>query len=546
MMQYMLVLSVCCVITYVMLVYKWRGVARKGEAPLIWSWIPFLGDALAIMARPYEFFKTRFSAHGDVFTTVVGGHRMLFLRNPYAWNYVLKNHKLFNFEETIPQFLQDVFGAPADHMERFQAAAARKLHTRLLLSANALEDLTSAFQCHLHRVIRAETNSGCEYISTDLFQFIQKITFLASASAFFHPSVTTTACLDAFKCFDDKLVPLLGGALVPKRMVKDAIGARELLREHMLAIVQDPALLSACSEHAQQMAQLNLSTMTPEEHSVQMVAVLWASNGNTVPAVFWTLYELLRSGGEALAAVKRELAEVTARAAERQGVDAEKVMVQYSCKDLEEMKLLDSCVWETLRLYTHNAVVRAVTHDCDLPLSQPASDMSQPLPQQHDGVAQAVVSQQHSDMSLPVSQQSVKLRAADRVMMPVFVMHLNEEIYPEPFVFKHDRFLKSPEGKWPTFYWRGAALPFTPLFPFGGGIHMCPGRMLAINEMKLVTALMLQYCDISLPNGASADDAKVAPLKPDMSRVLTSVLPPLGAVPVKLRMKVEPQAETCA
>jgi cytochrome P450 len=36
------------------------------------------------------------------------------------------------------------------------------------------------------------------------------------------------------------------------------------------------------------------------------------------------------------------------------------------------------------------------------------------------------------------------------------------------------------------------------LMPFGGGVHYCPGRNFAINEMKVLTILMLTEFDCQL------------------------------------------------
>ncbi len=52
-------------------------------------------------------------------------------------------------------------------------------------------------------------------------------------------------------------------------------------------------------------------------------------------------------------------------------------------------------------------------------------------------------------------------------------MHTREDIYPEPFAFRPERFLETPAG---TYTW----------IPFGGGVRRCLGATFALFEMKAV------------------------------------------------------------
>ena len=52
-------------------------------------------------------------------------------------------------------------------------------------------------------------------------------------------------------------------------------------------------------------------------------------------------------------------------------------------------------------------------------------------------------------------------------------MHTREDVYPDPFAFKPERFLEKPAG---TYTW----------IPFGGGVRRCLGASFALFEMKAV------------------------------------------------------------
>jgi cytochrome P450 len=75
-------------------------------------------------------------------------------------------------------------------------------------------------------------------------------------------------------------------------------------------------------------------------------------------------------------------------------------------------------------------------------------------------------------------------------MMPM--EYDNEDIFPNHEKFDPTRYFDTSK----------ASLFKQVLIPFGGGIHLCPGRNFAINEMKLFCALFLKHynCEIvSMP-----------------------------------------------
>jgi cytochrome P450 len=65
------------------------------------------------------------------------------------------------------------------------------------------------------------------------------------------------------------------------------------------------------------------------------------------------------------------------------------------------------------------------------------------------------------------------LPAGVAVQPNILLVHTREDIYPDPFAFKPERFLESPAG---TYTW----------IPFGGGVRRCLGASFALFEMKAV------------------------------------------------------------
>lgn len=62
--------------------------------------------------------------------------------------------------------------------------------------------------------------------------------------------------------------------------------------------------------------------------------------------------------------------------------------------------------------------------------------------------------------------------------------------------YKFDRYIENGKKK-TTFYKAGRKLKYF-LMPFGSGISMCPGRFLAMNEMKMFLFLLLAHFDVEL------------------------------------------------
>src|SRR4051794_9142910 len=65
------------------------------------------------------------------------------------------------------------------------------------------------------------------------------------------------------------------------------------------------------------------------------------------------------------------------------------------------------------------------------------------------------------------------LPAGVAVVPNILLVHTREDVYPDPFAFRPERFLEQPAG---TYTW----------IPFGGGVRRCLGASFALFEMKAV------------------------------------------------------------
>ncbi|KAJ4212369.1 hypothetical protein NW759_011757 [Fusarium solani] len=87
-----------------------------------------------------------------------------------------------------------------------------------------------------------------------------------------------------------------------------------------------------------------------------------------------------------------------------------------------------------------------------------------------------------------------------KVGAPSLILHRDPEVYKDPDVFDGFRFCR------PEYSGTKEKTPVattTNYFLFGHGRHPCPGRFLAVHEMKIIFAILLLKYDLKLAPGAS-------------------------------------------
>ena len=85
----------------------------------------------------------------------------------------------------------------------------------------------------------------------------------------------------------------------------------------------------------------------------------------------------------------------------------------------------------------------------------------------------------------PISIEGYELEPGKTIMGCIYLTHHREDLYPEPHLFKPERFLERQ---------------FSPYeyLPFGGGVRRCVGVALAQLEIKLVLVEILTNCQLKL------------------------------------------------
>ncbi|KAF6364284.1 cytochrome P450 family 39 subfamily A member 1 [Rhinolophus ferrumequinum] len=170
--------------------------------------------------------------------------------------------------------------------------------------------------------------------------------------------------------------------------------------------------------------------------------LLWASLSNAVPVAFWTLGFVLSHPS-----IHRTIMEGISSVFGTAGKDKIKV----SEDDLKKLPLIKWCILETIRLRAPGAITRKVLK--------------------------------------PVKILNYTVPSGDLLMLSPFWLHRNPKYFPEPELFKPERWKKANLEKHAF---------LDSFMAFGSGKYQCPGRWLALLEIEICIILFFYYYDCSL------------------------------------------------
>uniref|UniRef100_A0A668A942 Cytochrome P450, family 7, subfamily A, polypeptide 1 n=1 Tax=Myripristis murdjan TaxID=586833 RepID=A0A668A942_9TELE len=303
------VVGFCC------LLWLAVGIRRRqpGEPAVENGFIPYLGCALQFGANPLQFLRSRQRKYGHIFTCKIAGKYIHFLCDPFSYHAVIRqgrhlDWRKFHFATSVKAFGHDSFDPRHGH-------TTENLHQTFLktLQGEALPSLIETMMGHLQDVmLRSDTLSP----STDrwevdgIFAFCYKVMFESGYLTLFGKELgedksqarqaaqkaLVLNALENFKEFD-KIFPALVAGL-PIHVFKSAYSARENLAKTMHA--EKLSRRQNVSDLIAMRMLLNdsLSTFNDLSKARTHVALLWASQANTLPATFWSLFYMISRSHE--------------------------------------------------------------------------------------------------------------------------------------------------------------------------------------------------------------------------------------------------------
>ncbi|XP_077348864.1 cytochrome P450 7A1 isoform X1 [Lithobates pipiens] len=500
------VVALCC---FFWLIFGIRR-RRLGEPPLENGLIPYMGCALQFGANPLEFLRSRQKKFGDVFTCKIAGQYFHFITNPFAFNSVMRHGRHFDWMKFHFSTSSKAFGHSSFHP--VDGHTTENVHETFIrsLQGDALDSLISNMMENLQHTlfhISASKENNNDWLNGGLYAFCYRVMFESGYLTIFGKELKAKDeknlarkaerafilnALENFKEFD-KIFPALVAGL-PIHVFKTAHSARESLAKDLLP-EKVKQRINISSLIYNRMFMNEATSMNDSEKARTHVAVLWASLANTLPATFWTVYNILRCP-KAMKVATEEIKDVLEKA--NQKVSLSDGLILLNRQQLEDMPVLDSIIKESMRLSSASMNIRVAKENFVLQL---------------DGMG------------------AYNIRKDDIVAFYPQTVHLDPEIYEDPQTFKYDRYLDENGKEKTDFFLKGKKLKYY-YMPFGSGKTKCPGRQFAVHEIKQLVTLLISYFDMDLVD----KNSKTPPL--DESRAGLGILQPTYDVDFRYRLKV--------
>lgn len=468
---------------------------REDEPPLIKGWIPFIGKALEFGKDAHRFLTEHQRKFGDVFTVQIAGKYMTFIMDPLLYPTIIKQGRQLDFHEFSNRVASFAFDYPPVTSE-FPGLQEQITRGFILLQGDNLAPLTESMMGNLMLVFRQDyLDQESSWKTAYMYKFCNSIMFEATFLTMYGkpPSASRHSGMSVletdFVKFD-KMFPLLI-AQIPIWLLGRTKAIRERLINYFL-----PHQMS-CWSHSSEFIRMRsemfeqYDTLRDYDKAAHHFAILWASLGNTVPAIFWVMYYLV-SHPEALQFVRRELEDVLRLSGGEFSRDKD---VTLTPAHLEKLLYMESAIEESLRLCSASMNIRVAQEDFSLRLD---------------------------------AERSAAVRKGDIIALYPQAMHLDPEIYEDPQTFRFDRYVQNGQKK-TNFYKHGQKLKHY-LMPFGSGATKCPGRFFAINEIKQFLSVILLYLDLELEEGQSKATL-------DLSRAGLGVMLPAEDVCFRYRLR---------
>lgn len=446
--------------------------------PRIPSYLPYFGHGLAFGRDADRLMQDCQQKYGDVFELKLVDKRCTFFLNPRDYPAFIRQSKYLRSEDISLAIAAPVFGFDKQHLQdTVDIEHVTHLNQRFMMG-DELGPLTERMQDKLEEILLDQRHR--DGFNGSLFDYALELIFMAGSDALFGDGVAAPQLLEDFKVVDQYFPLLVGG--VPKWLLPGVRKALNGLAKPLGAPRDGQCRLM--DERFRYFAGVDYRAS--EELPKTDSSLLWAAQANTAVVAFFTLFFILRDP-----VVKKVIEEEVRSVLATSDKQSPRGTPYLTADVLNRMEKLDSCISETLRLVSAPLPMREVMQDLDIEL---------------------------------VSGQTVRLKQGQFAAIYPRYTHMHPDIYANPDQFQWDRYLGKQKPN--SFFYQGDPLKYA-LIPFGVGLSMCPGRHFARNEFKVITALLLNWCDIAVE--------KTQMPELDRSRIGLGSFTPKSAIPFHLQ-----------
>nr|XP_018672581.1 cholesterol 7-alpha-monooxygenase-like [Ciona intestinalis]XP_026695812.1 cholesterol 7-alpha-monooxygenase-like [Ciona intestinalis]XP_026695813.1 cholesterol 7-alpha-monooxygenase-like [Ciona intestinalis] len=498
-------------------IYRNRRRRRAGEPPLVSHWIPFIGSALDFGKAPLEYLQSLQKRLGDVFTIKLAGWNVHVFMNPHDVPN-LERAKNIDHKNVIGDFVSRMVGDehmihnPARHSDAVPKILESTLRSTMHLMT-LCDSCTNVLPKTIKRTLKSEFNCKRE-TKIGLYELCKKLVSDMTLNLFFGSIASDEKCNEETKQIcEEFFVYFKSSALLVDRIPIHLLPATKKSRGRLFELLSrfDFENRDNVSELIKKVAAVGSS----EEKVRHLLIILWSAQANTLPALFWTLFYILNDKTariDVLEEFEKHLRK-TVPACDVIGTVTDDLKwpnlsdIQRMRKgDVDKLVLLDSCTKETMRMTGSSLAARRAHADTTVTLA---------------------------------SGQEYKIRKGDYTSYFAPVTHQDADIYDKPEEYRHKRFLQH-DDKDPSmlksrtqFSKNGKRIsPSTSIMTFGYGAVRCPGRHIALMEIKFLTLVLLRHFDIKLVKNYSRQSEDYPQF--DLTHLGFGVMPPSRDVDVTL------------
>jgi 24-hydroxycholesterol 7alpha-hydroxylase len=271
----------------------------------------------------------------------------------------------------------------------------------------------------------------------DLFSKIVETLFWSSTRALFGEKLF--APKDSYQSFRDldSNFEMAASGVVPEFMLGNFAKSKSFLLSLLLGgkyNEKNPTNMVSIFDRVTQALLARTEESDPKNHHNWGLALLWASQANSLPSTFWTILYILNDK-DIERRVREEVDAVS------KVYDLDKSLEQ----NLEQFPYIRQCVIESIRIQSPGMIVRKVVRPMRLK-----------------------------------SNKNVIIPAGHTLVISPYAVHRDPKNYSEPNQFIPQR-------------WEGQKKENNSLYvPFGKGPHECPGRAFSMSEMILFLGLFFK------------------------------------------------------
>ncbi|EFB13338.1 hypothetical protein PANDA_007630, partial [Ailuropoda melanoleuca] len=388
--------------------------------PCIRGWIPWIGAGFEFGKAPLEFIEKARIKYGPVFTVFVMGTRMTFVTEEEGINVFLKSKEV-NFELAVQNPVYRTASIPKNTF--------LTLHEKLYIMMKGkigtfnLYQLTGQLTEELHEQLENLGNNG----TMELSNLVRHLLYPVTMNILFKKGLFPTderkirEFYQHFQAYDEGFEY---GSQMPECLLRNWSKSKKWLLALFEKNIPDMKTYKSAKDNSMTLMQAMLDIIEMERKEEKSpnygLLLLWASLSNAVPVAFWTL-AFVFSHPTVHETIMEGIASVFGTA----GKDKMKV----SEDDLKKLPLIKWCILEAIRLRAPGVITRKVLK--------------------------------------PVKILNYTVPCGDLLMLSPFWLHRNPKYFPEPELFKPERWKKANLEKHAFLDWFVA---------FGSGKYQCPGR----------------------------------------------------------------------